>query len=388
MMKTVRTYVGNTAYPITDKITEPNEAGLQQPMRLSGRVTNIRLQAQDADTGVLVVDGVASNEEDGTDETIGDVSYTPSPADVTTSHRYIAWWRLTLTGGGIADTPEFLWEVEQHGVQAPTSVQPSGVCSAWATNADVNRYNTGAVDDDYTSWLVEASELLYALTARQYPGLCTRTVRPQRERCGCWQVLSRGHLVTPNLNWIGGMWRAESDLYSAYGCGSYGAVRLAGPVRSIQEVRISGTPVDPATYRVDLEEWLVRLTDPATGLNPGWPACQDLTLPASAPGTFEVDYTWGRVPPLAGVRAAAILGYQLYLFDNPRGRQQCKLPAGWTSISRQGVTISRSSIQRLSTEGTGLVGIDSFINTANPNGLDRAPAVYSRDVQPYARRVG
>lgn len=387
-MKTIRTYVGNTAYPITDTITQPNEAGVQVPMHLTGQVSSIHLQAQDADTQLLAVDGAAQNLEDGTEEKWGDVAYTPATPDVAADRRYVAWWRLILLSGGVVDTPEFLWEVIPHGVLAPGAQVPTGVCTTWATNEDVNTYNSQAVDEDFTPWLVEASELLYLLSARQFPGHCQRTVRPQRQQCGCWQVLSRGHVVNSGLDWVRGMWVDESAAWSSYGCGTLSAVRLAGPVTTVNEVRISGTVIDPATYRVDQGEWLVRLTDPTTGSNPGWPGCQDMSLPAAAPGTFEVDYTWGRTPPLAGVRAAATLAWQLWLFDNPRGRQQCKLPAGWTSVSRQGVTVSRASVQKLSTEGTGIVGIDAFLNTANPQGLDRVPAVYSRDVQPYARRVG
>lgn len=274
-------------------------------------------------------------------------------------------------------------------VNAALTDPTSGVCAPWATSADMADYVPNRPAGDYTIWLREASELLYILSGRQFPGICTQTVRPQRASCGCWQVLSRGHIVAPvQWEWIGGSWWAESESFQGYGCGSLHAVRLAGYVQAITQVRISGVVVDPTTYRVDQNEWLVRLTDPATGVNPGWPACQDMSLPDGAAGTFDVTYQWGRTPPLAGVRAAAMLAWQLYLLDNPDSKGKCKLPAGWTSITRQGITITRSDIQKLATEGTGIVGIDAFLNTANPGGMDRPPAVYSRDVMPYARRVG
>lgn len=263
-----------------------------------------------------------------------------------------------------------------------------GVCTPWATNTDIAGYTPAGDTTDYTSWLAEASELLYALSGRQFPGICTRTVRPITNACRHnFQILEgSGHIVAPpDWSWGIGGWSWGTTY--GYGCGMIPAVRLAGYVQAVTAVRISGVTVDPASYRVDQHEWLVRLTDPATGQNPGWPLCQNIALPDDAAGTFAVDYQWGRMPPQSGVRAAATLAWQLYLADNPT-RQQCRLPAGWTSIARQGITITRSQVEKLATEGSGIVGIDSFLNTVNPNGLDRAPAVYSRDVPPYGQRTG
>lgn len=389
-MRTVSTYIGNTAYPLADVIEQPNDDGILEPMPLTGVVSEIRLMAQNPETGVVVIDQVAMNAETSDPATIGMVEYTPADGDVAAEKRYIAWWRITLAATGkVADTPEFQWFIIPHGVHAPGVSDPTGVCTAWASNVDIETYTPLALDEDFTPWLIEASELLYILSARQFPGVCSQTVRPIRNSCGCWQVLSRGHVVYPvQWDWIAGYWRAENEAFQQIGCGALSSVRLSGYVRAINSVKIGGVIVDPTTYRVDDHERLVRLTDPVTGQNPGWPACQDLTLPADAPGTFEVDYDWGRSPPIAGVRAAATLAWQLYLNDNPRGKEKCKLPAGWTSITRQGITITRSQVQKLATDGTGIVGIDAFLSTANPNGLDREPAVYSRDIQPFAPRIG
>jgi hypothetical protein len=393
MIKVVTTYVDNTGAPLLDTIMYPDpddpSGGTMIPMPLAGNVTAVRFMAQDEATGVTDVDTAATLYETSDPATTGKVGYTPDASVIDAEHTRVAWWRLTLTGGGNIDTPEFLWIVQPHGVAATSASQPTGVCQAWASNEDMAQFTPAALDEDYTSWLTEASEILYVLSARQYPGLCSQTVRPQRATCGCWQVLDRGHVVMPtDWQWIGGQWWAESEAFQGYGCGMLYAIRLAGWVRQITQVRIGGAVVDSATYRVDRHEWLVRLTDPATGQNPGWPACQDMSLPDGAAGTFDVTYQWGRTPPIAGVRAAATLAYQLYLADNPRGRGQCKLPAGWTSVARQGITITRSQIQRLSTEGTGIVGIDAFLTSSNPGGLDRPPAVYSRDIMPYAKPVG
>lgn len=395
-MNTLTRYIGETK-PFTDVLqaerVDPVTGNVTlQPLILTGLVSAVRFMAQSADTGEIVVDQPAVIDEvAGDSSTVGAVHYTPSSGDVAAEDDWVQWWRMTmLADGSTQDSSENLIRIRPHGVAAATSATPTNVCQVWATNEDVFTYAQDAsVDEDYTPYLVEASELLYALSARRFPGICTRTVRPMSSSaCGCWgiQVLSRGHIVYPVMwEWLGGYWCAESDLVNSIGCGSQQQIHLSGYVQEVTDVKISGSVVDPTTYRVDRNEWLVRLTDLTTGQNPGWPMCQNITLPDDAPGTFSVTYTWGRTPPLAGVRAAATLAWQLYLNDN-RKAGKCRLPAGWTSITRQGVTITRPQVQRLSTEGTGIVGIDAFLSTYNPNGLDREPAVYSRDVPPYAYR--
>ncbi|MBK9181476.1 MAG: hypothetical protein IPM45_18345 [Acidimicrobiales bacterium] len=85
----------------------------------------------------------------------------------------------------------------------------------------------------------------------------------------------------------------------------------------VVEVVVDGATLDDSLYRLDDRRWLVRLEDP-DGSRPGWPASQDLTLPASEPGTWEVTFTWGVRPPAAGVLAAVALAGELAR-DAPAG---------------------------------------------------------------------
>ena len=74
-----------------------------------------------------------------------------------------------------------------------------GPCSDWITGDDVAaccnvESSSGALFDDAAD---QASQLLFALSGRQFAGLCQRTVRPACDSCFCgYQILSRG---TPNL---------------------------------------------------------------------------------------------------------------------------------------------------------------------------------------------
>lgn len=387
--KVVTSYVDNTGAAISDTIEEPDPTDPTgqrlQRMHLAGLVTGVQFMAQDEETGTIDVSIPATTLESSDPATWGDVEVFPTSPSVASEKRRVAWWRLTFNDGKTLDTAEFLWLVQPHGVAATGTAQPTMICQAWATNADIARYTPAAEDADYTPWLIEASEILYALSAEQFPGICRRVVRPIAQSCGCWQVLSRGHIVL-NWEWIGSQWWAE-NMASQPGCGMLSQVRLAGGVVAINNVKIGGVVVDPTTYRVDQGEWLVRLHDPVTGQPQAWPACQDLSLADDQPGTFSVDYNWGAMPPLTGIRAAAALAWQLYLAENPTGREKCQLPAGWTSVSRQGVTLTRDRQTQFPVE-SGLVEIDGFLGTYNPGRLSRQPTVYSRDVQPYAQRYG
>ena len=51
---------------------------------------------------------------------------------------------------------------------------------------------------DMTPFAVQASQILYELSGRQFAGACSKTVRPACDDCYCgWQILSRGHIIGP-----------------------------------------------------------------------------------------------------------------------------------------------------------------------------------------------
>ncbi len=120
-----------------------------------------------------------------------------------------------------------------------------------------------------------------------------------------------------------------------------------------------------------------------------WPRCQNLDLPDTEVGTFSVTYEYGVEPPLIGLEAAKQLACQIYL--GCTGSDQCQLPTGATRVTRQGVTIERQFFSRDPKTGawrTGLPLVDLFLNTVNPGGLRRRPAVWTPDGPRYARPVG
>lgn len=274
-------------------------------------------------------------------------------------------------------------------------------CSPWITGEDVQaccsvEATSGLIFDTVAE---EASDLLFQLSGRKFPGECSKTVRPCSDDCGCnWQVLSRGFVVWPGmwagsayLDWGWGFWGCGG--YDNCGCRPLSRVKLSGyPVNSITEVIINGDVLDPSEYRLDSNRYLTRLGDAR------WPGCQNLALDAGDSGTWTVEYSYGADPPELGRSAAAQLACELY---KACAGQTCALPTGVTRESRQGVTIERLSFTswaylpasrirggRAPGWQTGMTLVDSFLNAYNPYGLPRRPVFWAPGRRRYAQGYG
>lgn len=281
-----------------------------------------------------------------------------------------------------------------------------GPCQPWVSSQDV--WNccgqpTELVDGvicntDFTAEAMAASQILFELSGRLYAGVCEKTARPCRNDCGCgfgFQVLSRGHIVAP-WGWAGSSWACDDD---PCGCAGLSRVLLSGyPVREILEVKIDGVVVDPDTYRLDNWRWLTRVRDPA---DPDtvllWPSCQQLDLPDTESGTFSVTYRYGQDAPIIGQSAAAALACQINKACSG-GAEDCEIPMNAVRVTRQGVTIDKKATMDWffgrsgSGEGggwsTGIIQVDTFLNSFNTAGLQQRPRTWSPDGKRYAKVLG
>jgi hypothetical protein len=257
-----------------------------------------------------------------------------------------------------------------------------GPCTAWVTGQQVALCCDAEVGSDYALFdeaIVAASEALFMYSGRRYTGTCTAENRrpcATRHLCGV-QVLSRGYVVT----WDGSYWALDGK--RPCGCSPLSRVLLPGyPVREILEVKIDGVVVPASNYRLDEWKWLTAMNGNV------WPACQRMDLDDTEEGTFAVSYTYGKNP--GGLAQDAALELACEIYKSCSGAE-CRLPAGTTRITRQGVTIERNFWRRdpvTKAWRTGLTKVDTFLNALNPSGLIRRPTVYSPDIEPYARRVG
>jgi len=229
----------------------------------------------------------------------------------------------------------------------------ASTCAPWATEADVcapcDTYEFDPVLLE--TGLQIASDVLFNLTGRRWPGICTDLVRPAGV-CGC-----DGHM---------GPWLPPGIAGGGCPCGGVSEVVLPGyPVVSIIEVLIDGVAVDPARYRVDNRRrlvWQPEIT--ATGGRSGWPCCPRLDVAADEDGTWSVEYEYGQDPPAAGIQYAGVLGCQLALACSPATIGQCRLPKRVTSITRQGVSLAVLDPLTLFLDGlTGLSEVDLWVQS-------------------------
>jgi hypothetical protein len=258
-------------------------------------------------------------------------------------------------------------------------------CTPWIDGDDVaaccSVESSSGIEFDQAA--ITASELLFQLSGRQFPGECgPKTVRPACDECYCgYQILSRGHIIGP---WDYGypFWGLCDMCLVA--CAP-SRIKLSGyPVREITEVLIDGDVLPDTEYRIWKNRYLTRLEDAR------WPIRQNLTLPDTDDGTFSITYTYGADPPAIGVEAAAQLGCELYKECN---NQACALPKGTTRVTRQGITIDRLAFTSWAFTRdrgwqTGLPLVDAFLNSANKSGLKRRPTFWSPGRRQYAQEWG
>lgn len=221
-----------------------------------------------------------------------------------------------------------------------------------------------------------ASELLNRLSGYQF-GTCTTTIRPCRKTCndaGLYQFGWDGLVGYPWPALIGGQW-------FNLGCGTCGdscsctevsEVILPDSAVSIIQVKLDGTPMVTGAYRVDNGNRLLRIDGGK------WPACQNMNLADTQPGTWSVTAQFGNLVPSDGSLAAGELACELS--KSLANDKDCKLPRGVTQVSRQGVTINYGKVADALKEGmTGLYLVDLFLHAVNPNQLVAPAHVYNVD---------
>lgn len=278
-----------------------------------------------------------------------------------------------------------------------------GVCYPWAEPADIpNQTVVAQMDPDVvTNSLLMASNVLYFLSAKQFAGSCEDTVRP------CARILGvdHGRPIRNGMPWWNGIGGSLVGYYIGIGSGQgwclfnqveepdgnlLPSINLGVyPLTGISYITIDGEVIDPTTYRIDNWRSLVRLADPVTTTNPGWPYQQRMDLTPDQPGTFEIQFAYGNVPDQGGVMACAELGYQIALSQSPNLSATCQLPARVRQITRQGVSaMVLDPMDFLDRGKTGLLLCDYWLSAVNKYGLTRRARVLSPDIGPRVRHTG
>jgi hypothetical protein len=241
-------------------------------------------------------------------------------------------------------------------------------------------------NDDYETEFDEEirayAETLAGRTMRQLTGYsvggCPITVRPCAARCvqqgayltagptGAYATPGLGPFINASGAWVNGC----GCVPSSCSCKRLHEVHLDSPVGDVVQVKIDGSVLEPAAYRVDDGYKLVRLDGHA------WPACQDMAAADTEPGTFSVTYLNARPVTRAGAVAAGVLANE---FAKACKGKACSLPRGVTQIVRQGVTLNLET-GVFPDRRTGIQAVDAYLDAVNPHKLVTPPIVYSPDL--------
>lgn len=251
------------------------------------------------------------------------------------------------------------------------------ICTNYLTPADLVDCDCPDASPSVILLSIEAaSEILFYLTGKQWPGVCEATVRP----CGNpgsplgWSSIFWTYPWIPmkfGATWVN-MGPCGCSMESC-GCRPYPAVNLGRTdIQSVETVTIDGVELDPGDYRLDNHQMLVR-TDGGR-----WPCCQNLALD-SGEGTFIIELTYGFPIPSSLKRAATVLTSEL--IKACVGDEGCALPRTTQTIVRQGVTMDLFDPAEIIASGaTGLYEVDLVVKALNPHRLTRAPRVLSPDL--------
>ncbi|MFB0617224.1 hypothetical protein [Streptomyces sp. AGS-58] len=252
-------------------------------------------------------------------------------------------------------------------------------CEPWPFSPGCCSLPEDTPQEKIDKWRRVATNLLWALSGRRWGPLCPITVRPCRRSCldeyaGTVRWGGTG-LYVPYLG-RDGLWRNASTCgcKSDCSCTELCEVRLDGPVHDIVSVTIGGEALDPAAYRVDNGDLLVR-TDGR------WPDCQDMSAPCGETGSFCVTYRVGL--PLDEAAIAAFSALVCHLVKGCGGSScGCSLQRNRnvSRVSRQGVDLEFQDTTAMYADmRTGLPEVDAWLVAVNPYRQPSVSRVWSVD---------
>jgi hypothetical protein len=251
--------------------------------------------------------------------------------------------------------------------------------SAWCLEGDLPAGRLEGVNDVQKSFAIAvATDLLYVLSGRQY-----RSGRVVVRPSSIQGAASSSSYLYPysSMSGYGEGWGfAGGWSWSTFGQGWWqngqdlAECVLQGPIRAINSVLVDGQELGPwpppnPNYTLYDRRRLVR--NIGIGAAGGsWPWSQQLQLPVTSPGTWQIDYEWGRNPPPAG--KAACIALAVEVARSLSGSDSSQLPERVVSLASQGVTMQvGDALNYIREELTGLPIVDMFLTAVNPAKLRR-----------------
>lgn len=251
----------------------------------------------------------------------------------------------------------------------PNPATPAwSMCDDWITDSQL--LDCGACEQDLTSVPEEhralgitlASQVLFELTGRRWPGRCTtEDERPcVRHYVGCCD------------------------------CGSTTAVRLSnGPVHADSlTVTVDGVVLDTSEYALARNRYLIGMAQPGGGIRRTFPCCQDLGRPLGELDTWSVTYDWGHLPPSGSVLPTVMLARDYANACGSGGScAACSIPDDVISLVRQGLSMSLPDPRALASEGWTGVGLTDAWLASLRYGASRRRATATRPGMRHSQQI-
>lgn len=243
------------------------------------------------------------------------------------------------------------------------------LCAAWLDVDDEGAevYLCGATAEDFATGVLaqkalEASHLLYMASGRQFPGICSDTIRPCMG--GAVQYLAYAGGGSRPINGCG--------CSMGRGCTAGGVVLPFQPAVEVTEVKVNGVVLGADQYRLVDSRVLMRVGG-------GWPCSQRLDLADTEDGTWSVTYDYGQLPDPAGLGAVGWLAVQLARACTDD--MECDLPDRLQTITREGLTMTiLDPFDFLEARRFGHTSTDWWLSQVNPASIDRPAKVLNVDL--------
>lgn len=225
--------------------------------------------------------------------------------------------------------------------------------------------------------LLWASRRVFMATGYRFFGECSAVIRPCRKGCSGLPASLSIPSDWPYPAWpvpIGAegyvnVWACGCSAGDPCSCTSWDRLPLPYlPARSVTDVTIDGTALDPGAYRVVAEAWLERIDGEA------WPVCQDVGAPLTEVGTWGYTLSHGLDLPPEGL--PLVSAYACELLKSCAGGE-CALPAGVRVVSRDGVEFAVAEPSEFRELGlTGFGPLDDWIMLLNGGHVTEPPRIY------------
>lgn len=219
--------------------------------------------------------------------------------------------------------------------------------------------------------LEAATEVLWALSGRQFGECLITGLRPCRDECADVYGSAPWHSASLQYQWpspalINSQWYnlGCGGCLGACTCNTVSQFTLPSGATRVVAIYIDGEVMPTGSYQTFNHRYVERIDGGE------WPRCND-------DGLWTITVAVGAEVPVIGQMAVGELACQIYSLC---GDNDCELPVNARRVTRQGVTVDTPELTSIVATGAlGLQYVNSFLAAFNPNQLQSRSRSFSPD---------